>query len=161
MQFDFALWLRSSSPDPDIVTLREVDPLLTVQEAVLALMQECRETYVYKASVSTPYGIHRLWRLSLPAPETVSQVSALQVVKALWPLVEADGFDPVEVYSSDALDLVRAFASNDPGSLFGLWCESLLAVDERLFAGFWNDRRSSEVRRRLRLQTESEVSYEA
>lgn len=157
MQLDFALWLRFSSPDPDIVTVREVDPSLTVQDAVLALMQELRETYIYKAAVATPYGRERLWRLSLPVLDPPCQISALEIVKALWPVIEADGLDPVEVCAVDALGLVRVCASDDPGSLFGLWSHAALAVDERLFSEFWNDRRSSVARRRLWIEQESEV----
>jgi hypothetical protein len=59
LTFDFALWLRASSLayDPDIVVQREVDPLFTVEEAVLSLMRDVRETSVYKASVLT----HPIW----------------------------------------------------------------------------------------------------
>jgi hypothetical protein len=158
MTFDFALWLRSSSLayDPDIVELREVDPLFTVEEAVLSLMRDLRETYVYKASVLTPYGLYRLSRLSLPVEQPTHQVSALSLVTLLCPLLEADGIDLVSVSSSDALGLVRAYA-DDPASLFALWSQSALAVDERLFSAFWNGRRSAEARRRLWLEQESEL----
>ena len=158
IQVDMALWLRSSSPDPDLIELRDIDPCLTAYDAVLALMQEHQETYVYKATVKMPYGIQRFKHLLLQLP--ACQVSVLDLVKRLWPLVVADGIDPVEVFPSDALDLVAAWASGDPADLFTRWSCSALAVDRRLFAELWNDRRASEVWHRLLFsEEEREVSY--
>jgi hypothetical protein len=158
IQVDMALWLRSSSPEPDLIEMREIDPCLTARDAVLALMQEHKETYVYKAAVGMPYGIQRLWHVSLALPDC--QVSALDIVKSLWPLLVADGVDPVDIFSWDALDLVRAFASDDPADLFARWSCSALAADLRVFADIWNSRRASEVQHRLLFaEEESEVPY--
>lgn len=159
MQYDFALWLRSSSPSPDIVELRDVGPELTVFDAVLLLMQEHKETYVSKAVVNTPYGLQRLWRVSLSLEVPACQTSALKVVKHLWSRLVADGLNPVEVSSLDALAILREYAACEPAGVLSTWEQATLSVDLRLFADFWNGRRSFEARMRLLSEEESEVPH--
>lgn len=147
---EIALWLRSfSSSDPDILEERDIDPSLPLREAVYALMREYKETYVSKVTV-------RFFGLPLPLAPPACPVSTLEVVKALYPLVEADGLDPVVVRAAEALGLVHAWASADSESLFARWSQSALAVDERRFIDYWNHRRSTEVRARLLLEAEAE-----
>src|SRR5690348_14166766 len=101
IRFDIAIWLRSSSPEPDLIEVWEADPSYSPLDVVQALMQLRKEAYIFKASVGTPYGIERLYRLALPLPEPASQISALEIVSLLWPLLETEGVDPVEVRSSE------------------------------------------------------------
>lgn len=121
--FDIALYLRSSSPDADIMEQREVDPSFTPRDAVYALMCERRETYIFKAIVMTPYCTERLWHLSLSLEVSPCQYSARDMVSALWPMIEAE-MDPVGVSSIDILALLRSLASAD----FSLSGASLLMI---------------------------------
>jgi hypothetical protein len=154
--WDIAFWRLASSPWPDIVACVVVDEWALPFEVVQALMQERKETYVYKALVGMASEVQRYWHVKLPhqREKQVERVSVNEVGTQLWLLIEADGVDPVEVHSHEALDVVRAEASCDPVGLFARWCQGMMAVDERAFADRWNDRRSAEVRRRLQVEME-------
>ncbi|HEX7738004.1 MAG TPA: hypothetical protein VF458_24375 [Ktedonobacteraceae bacterium] len=160
-QFDLALWLLPSSAWPEIVEVRAVDPWALPFEVVQAVMQEQKETYVYKAAVGIGSGsVRRYWHVKLPLNQgnQEQRVQVDEVVKQLWPLIEADGVDPVEVNSRDALSVVQAEASCEPGGLFASWCLAALAADVRVFIHRWNVRRAVEVRWRLALEIEQERS---
>lgn len=154
---NIAFWLRPSSIWPEVDRCFTVDQWTLPIEVVQALMSEQKETYVYKAAVqigSQP--VQCYWHTKQPyhTGEHVERVSVDEVVKQLWSLFEADGIDPVEVRSVDALGVARAEASDDPAGLLARWCHMAVATDKRAFTERWNDRRSALVRTRLALEEE-------
>ena len=156
--WDVALWRLASSPWPDIVVCVAVDEDALPFEVVQALMQEHKETYVYKAAVGMASRIERYWQVKLPC-QTEPQgerVSVNEVVKALWSVVEAERIDPVEVDAQAALEWMRLEASDDPAGRFALWCQAAMASDERAFTDRWNDCQSAVVRSRLQLEANAE-----
>lgn len=160
-QLDLALWLLPSSAWPEIVEVRAVDPWALPFEVVQTVMREHKETYVYKAAVGMGSGsFRRYWHVKLPLnqDDQVQRVQVDEVVKQLWPLLEADGVDPVEVSAADAMEMVQSEASYEPSGLFASWCLAALAVDVRAFVHRWNARRAIEVRWRLALEIEQERS---
>lgn len=151
-RYDVALWLLPSSALPEIVACRLVDPWALPFEVVQALMRKRGETYVYKAVVSMgSWPPRRYWHVKLPLREEKGEqvVSVDEVVNQVWPLLLADGIDPVEVRAREALSLVKAEVSAEPDGLFACWCRAALASDVRVFVDRWNARRSAEVRYRL------------
>lgn len=156
MVWDVALWRLASSPWPDIVACVAVDDCTLPFEVVQALMMAHKETYMYKAAVDVTTRVERYWHVKLPRQieQHIERVSVNEVVKALWPVVEADGVDPVEVDALAALGLLDFAASDDPAGLFALWRQGAMANDERAFVDRWNERRSAVVRRQLESETE-------
>jgi hypothetical protein len=148
---DVAFWLLPSSSWPEIVEIWNGDRMALSFDIVQQVMTDHRETYVYKAAIWPGFGvIRRYWHVRLPrSDDGGKRVLVGDVVKQLWPLVEADGIDPVEVTAAEALSLVRIEGESEPGSVFGRWCRGAMASDERLLAKVWGDWRGAEVRRRL------------
>lgn len=159
MVWDVALWCLPSSAWPDIAACLAVDEYTLPFEVVQALMQAHKETYVYKAAVGMSDRIERYWHIKLPRQiETpIERVSVNEVVKQLWQLLEADGIDPVEVSSRDALSLARASVTDEPENIFARWFPMAMASDERAFTDRWNDWRSAVVRARLAQEEERVV----
>lgn len=154
MQVEIALWLRSSSPWPDLTAFREVEPDVSALDAALALMREHQETSVFKAAVRTPYGMERLYHLALPMAAPTSHVSALELVRSLWSFVEQEHFSPVDVGAAEALDLVLQGVI--PSAL--PWLVLSVAADRRLFADHWNARRADVARDALLEAMECEAA---
>jgi hypothetical protein len=156
-QCDVALWFSAVSAWPEVVEQRVVDVWALPFEIVQTVMRERGEPYVFKAAVSFGgWVVRRYWHVRLPGTVEVVTlpVSVGEVVKVVWVLCEADGIDPVEVSSRDALGLVRAGASCEPGGVLAGWCQAAEGAgmpEVRLFMDGWNGRRAAEVRSRLLL----------
>ena len=158
--WDVALWLLPSSVWPEVVELRSVDEWMLPFEVVQQMMQERKETYVYRAAMMVGFrSVQECWHIkrSYQKDVSVERVSVNEVVAQLWTLIEAEGIDPVEVSSQDALGVVSTEASSDPASLFARWQQLAMASDERALTDRWNDRRSALVRARLAQEEERVV----